>query len=277
MGIYDVPAADLISNMSEELKKTIEKPAWADYVKTSVGRERAPDNRDWLYVRMASVLYRIYRDGPRGVGSLRSYYGGRKRKGVRKTHHVKASGKVLRFCMQSLEKEGLLEKAKKGRKISPKGQSLLEKSSKSVKAKMPKKPVAATEPEAKPEAKLPVKAEAKPPAKAVEKLPAKPEAIAKLPQQRPAVEGEKLPAKPEAGEAKKEKPEAAAKEVAEAKPAAAGKAAAAERKGEGRPAERPHTGAEKKPEAKPEPEAEAGHKPKKGAPEKEAGKKEAKQ
>lgn len=139
MGILDVTANALIDKAAENLAKKIEKPAWADYIKSSVNREKAPDRRDWLYVRMGSILYRLYVDGPQGVGSLRTYYGGKQRRGRQRPHFKKASGKAIRFCMQALEKEGLIEKAKpKGRKLSPKGQAFLDKMSKDAKESMPK-------------------------------------------------------------------------------------------------------------------------------------------
>ena len=139
MGILDVTANALIDKAAEELAKKIEKPAWADYIKSSVNREKAPDRRDWLYVRMGSILYRLYVDGPQGVGSLRTYYGGKQRRGRQRPHYKKASGKAIRFCMQALEKEGLVEKAKpKGRKLSSKGQAFLDKMSKDAKESLPK-------------------------------------------------------------------------------------------------------------------------------------------
>ncbi|MCX8158345.1 MAG: 30S ribosomal protein S19e [Candidatus Diapherotrites archaeon] len=135
MSILSIPADLLIKKVAEKLKLKIAKPAWADYVKTSCSKERAPDNRDWIYVRMGSILYRLYVDGPQGVGSLRTYYGSKKRRGRARPHHRRASGKVIRFCLQALEKEGLVEKAKpKGRKISPKGISFLEKVVKEAKS-----------------------------------------------------------------------------------------------------------------------------------------------
>jgi len=136
MGVFDVPATDLIEAVATDLQNEfkMEKPAFTDYVKTGCSRERAPQREDWYYVRMASVLYRIYKEGPLGVGSLRTYYGGRKNRGVKPHHFRKASGKVIRQGLQDLEKAGLIKKAEKGRSISPKGHSYLVKKSKVVKA-----------------------------------------------------------------------------------------------------------------------------------------------
>ncbi len=132
MGIFSVPAIELIEGVAKDFGKRIERPGWADFVKTGSSRERAPLRRDWFYVRMASILYRVYIDGPLGTESLRTYYGGRKRRGVRTEHRRKASGKIIRFCLQNLEKEGLIKKLKKGRGITAKGESYLNKKAKEI-------------------------------------------------------------------------------------------------------------------------------------------------
>ncbi|MFA6268897.1 MAG: 40S ribosomal protein S19 [archaeon] len=137
MGIHDVPAEYLIEETAQKLSKEVEKPAWADYVKTGVHNERAPQREDWFYVRMASILYRAIKWGVIGTEALRSYYGGRRNRGVKREHHYKASGKVIRSAVQALEKLGYLEKAlPKGRKASKKGIKLLNETSKLVEANM---------------------------------------------------------------------------------------------------------------------------------------------
>ncbi|MFA5931166.1 MAG: 40S ribosomal protein S19 [archaeon] len=131
MGIHDVPAEYLIEETAAKLTGEAEKPAWADYIKTGVHNERAPQRTDWFYIRMASILYRTAKWGSIGTEALRSYYGGRRNKGVKREHHYKASGKVIRTCVQTLEKLGYLEKAQpKGRKLSVKGFRLLNEMSK---------------------------------------------------------------------------------------------------------------------------------------------------
>ncbi len=137
MGIYDVPAKYLLEETAQKLSTEIEKPAFTAYVKTGVHRERAPQRQDWFYMRMASILYRTYRWEIVGTEALRSYYGGRRNRGVKREHRYKASGKVIRSAVQSLEKAGYLEKAKpKGRKITTKGFRLLTGISKEVEKNM---------------------------------------------------------------------------------------------------------------------------------------------
>ena len=131
MGVFDVPADALIKLVAADLKKQgFQKPEWVTFVKTGTNRERSPDSPDWFFERTASILYRIYKKGPLGTESLRTYYGGKKRRGVRKPHFRKAAGKILRICLQQLEKEGFVKKSKKGRVITAKGQSYLNRKAK---------------------------------------------------------------------------------------------------------------------------------------------------
>ena len=133
VGIYDVPAAELIKEVAKDLKQKIKAPEWSRFVKTGSHVERAPTNPDWFYVRNASILYRIYHEGPLGTGSLRTYYGGRKNRGRAPERKRRAGGKVIRVCLQMLEKDGLIKKDKKGRAITGKGVKYLNAKAKEVK------------------------------------------------------------------------------------------------------------------------------------------------
>ncbi|MBI4043881.1 MAG: 30S ribosomal protein S19e [Candidatus Diapherotrites archaeon] len=126
MGILDVPASELIQDLKEDLKtKGLNQPRFIDYVKSGAHAERAPLQRDWWFMRCASILYRIYREGPLGTESLRTYYGGKKARGVRPHRFTKAGGKVIRTCLQALEKNQFVKKEKKGRILTPAGQKYL--------------------------------------------------------------------------------------------------------------------------------------------------------
>ncbi len=131
--VYDVPADRLISKASEELKSKIKMPEWAKFVKTGTSRERPPDKPDWYFTRAASVLRKIYTDGPVGIERLRTVYGGKKNFGSRPSHTRKAGGKVLRTVLQQLEGIKLVEKAPKGRKLTAGGQKFLDEIANSLK------------------------------------------------------------------------------------------------------------------------------------------------
>jgi small subunit ribosomal protein S19e len=134
---YDVPADVLIDRLSGYLKENIREiqpPEWSGYVKTGSQAERVPQNPDWWYVRSASILRKIYMNGPVGVSRLRKEYGGRKRRGVRPAHFAKAGGNIIRTVLQQLEQAGLSQKdGIKGRVVSGKGRSLLDAMSTQIK------------------------------------------------------------------------------------------------------------------------------------------------
>lgn len=146
--MYDVDPQELIAKAAEELKKfpEIEPPEWAPFVKTGMHKERPPSNIDWWYLRTASVLRTVYRLGPVGVSKLRDKYGGKKNRGVKKEHFYKGSGNILRKVLQQLEKAGFVKFVEKGvhkgRTITPKGESFLDKIATQIHGMTPKQETA---------------------------------------------------------------------------------------------------------------------------------------
>ena len=136
--IYDVPPNDLIEKAAVELAKLpeIAPPEWAKYVKTGHFHKRPPVREDWWYVRAAAILRAIYSKGPVGVQKLRTKYGGRKRRGHPTEHVYKGSGNLIRKILQQLEHAKLIQQGAvgvhKGRVITPKGRSFMDKLAKEV-------------------------------------------------------------------------------------------------------------------------------------------------
>jgi len=126
--VYDVPPDKLTKSVGAKLKKNkaISMPEWSKDVKKGRSKELPPEDKDWWWVRCASVLRQIYLHGPVGVSRLRTYYGSSARRGVKKAHFRAASGKIIRVLLSQLEQAEYVTKTKKGRKISPKGQSFLD-------------------------------------------------------------------------------------------------------------------------------------------------------
>lgn len=138
MSIKDVHPQELTKRLSEELKgiDEIKPPNWSNFVKTGPHKERPPEQPDWWYLRSASILRHVFEKGPIGVSRLRSYYGGRKKRGSSPEKFTKGSGKIVRTVLQQLEKAELVEVIDgKGRKIAPKGMSLLDNLSNKIKSK----------------------------------------------------------------------------------------------------------------------------------------------
>jgi len=134
--VYDVPPDKLVKEVGEKLKKNkaISMPKWGVNVKSRANKELPPRDRDWWWVRSASVLRQIYIHGPVGVARLRTYYGGRVRRGVKREHVRDASGKIIREVLSQLERAGYVTKTKKGRKISSEGQKFLDNTAHELKA-----------------------------------------------------------------------------------------------------------------------------------------------
>ncbi len=125
---YDVPAANLISKVAENLKANdkITPPEWAAHVKTGVHKDLPPVDSDWWYTRCASVLRTTYTQGPVGIERMRSIYGGKKDRGANPYKKAKGSGSIARVALQQLEEAGFVRSLKSGRVVSPQGRSLLD-------------------------------------------------------------------------------------------------------------------------------------------------------
>jgi small subunit ribosomal protein S19e len=127
--VYEIPPGEMIKAVALDLKEKekLKMPDWAAHVKTGAQKEKAPQDADWWYMRAASVLRKIYVNGPVGVQRLRSAYGGKKNRGVKPERFYRGGGKIVRVVLQEFDKKGFTEKVKDGRKLSSKGQSYLDK------------------------------------------------------------------------------------------------------------------------------------------------------
>ncbi|HOL08320.1 MAG TPA: 40S ribosomal protein S19, partial [Methanomassiliicoccaceae archaeon] len=74
--VYDVPPDKLIAKTAAQLKQmdTIQAPDWAEFVKTGMHTEKAPIQPDWWYIRTASVLRKVFLNGPIGSSRLAAEY-----------------------------------------------------------------------------------------------------------------------------------------------------------------------------------------------------------
>mmetsp|Transcript_11964 Transcript_11964/g.18049 ORF Transcript_11964/g.18049 Transcript_11964/m.18049 type:complete len:161 (+) Transcript_11964:75-557(+) len=127
--VKDVEADKFITAFAQHLKRQgrFEIPKWADVVKTAKFKELPPNDPDWLYVRTASMVRKIYIRGGVGVGAFTKIYGGQHRRGVMTNTFARSSGKVARYILQQLEEMGLVEQDENGgRKITKEGQRELD-------------------------------------------------------------------------------------------------------------------------------------------------------
>ncbi len=136
----DVPAEALIEDVSEVLKtefEEIEPPEWAQFAKTSTAKELPPEDKDWWYTRTASILRRVYMNGPIGVAKLKSKYGARDRKGMNPSNQKEGSGSVIRKSLQQLGDAGLVDSTNRGRRITDEGMSFLDERAEEVAGDIP--------------------------------------------------------------------------------------------------------------------------------------------
>ncbi len=129
--VYDVTPNKLVAKVAEKLKAMdIPQPSYIGTVKSGAHAERMPQQKDFWYLRLASLLRNAYVHGNVGVGELRNHYGGKKTRGVKPERKVRAGGSIIRKGMQALEKAGLMTKKKTGRELSAAGKKLLDASAK---------------------------------------------------------------------------------------------------------------------------------------------------
>ena len=138
-GIKDVSADKWIAAMAKHLKSTgkVTIPKWSTLAKTATWKEYGPLDDDWLYVRMAAIVRRVYIHKNAGMATFKRIFGGRDRRGVTQEHRALAAGGNIRFCLQALEKMGLVAKddsTKGGRRITPKGMKECDTVAASIKA-----------------------------------------------------------------------------------------------------------------------------------------------
>ena len=131
--VYEVNPQELIKAAAAKLKEVIkEPPEYMHFVKSGVSRERPPQDADFWYMRSASVLRQVYLNGPIGISRLRVRYGSKKEHVVHRKHFMRAGGSIISDSLKALEDAGLVKKDQKGRTITPKGKSFLDKLSNSV-------------------------------------------------------------------------------------------------------------------------------------------------
>ena len=137
-----VPAGLLIHEIVEELKsneKIFTPPTWANYVKLGVTKENAPEQGiDWWFVRVASILRKIYLQGPIGLIHLRKAYGSRKNRGSKPERTAGGSGAIIRKAIQQLEKAGYVKLVRgDGRVVTPTGRSFVDSIAFKIKQELP--------------------------------------------------------------------------------------------------------------------------------------------
>lgn len=122
--VRDVKTFRFIKVMASHLKQSgkLFVPNCAEYIKTSHGREKAPENPDWYYIRCAAVLRRIYLRPGTGLGGLSKKFGSKKNRGSQPEITTRAATGPLHWACKSLEGLKYISKGKvSGRILTKEG------------------------------------------------------------------------------------------------------------------------------------------------------------
>ena len=97
-------------------------PNCSELVKTSHGKQRAPQSPDWYYIRCAAVLRALYIRPGQGYGGLAKRFSAKKNRGSRPEIYCKAGKGMLHWACKSLEKLKLIQKGQtSGRVLTKEG------------------------------------------------------------------------------------------------------------------------------------------------------------
>lgn len=138
MKVEEVCPVKLIEKLSSALKeeKKVSRPAEADYIKTGHGKENAPEDPNWYYIRAASILRKLYMEEVKNPAKLKHGFGTlwfarvystSKNNGHKPSHTVTGSKSLVRGILQGLEKSMLVARVQKGgRRLTPTGKAYIE-------------------------------------------------------------------------------------------------------------------------------------------------------
>lgn len=127
--MFDVPGGLLVQRLGTKLQQDSKfaPPEWAKFAKTGVHREKAPTNPNWWTTRVASILRRVYVDGPIGIVRISSHYGGTRDRGGKPNRARLGSRSIVRHALKQMEAAGYAQNIKgRGRVVTPKGRKILD-------------------------------------------------------------------------------------------------------------------------------------------------------
>lgn len=111
--VFDVPANALIDSLALFFKEknVIKLPKWTRIVKSSHANEIVPLSPDYLYYKAAAIARILYvtKSKTLGVGSLKTHFGKKQRRGSQPPVFATASGKIIRELVQQLKSNGYVE------------------------------------------------------------------------------------------------------------------------------------------------------------------------
>ena len=110
--VLDVPSNKFINQLASHFKEknVIKLPKYALLVKTSKSNDCEPINPDYIYYKAAAICRKLYVTKSKniGVGSLRSMFSKKQRRGCQPPKTFRAGGKIIRELVGQLKTAGLV-------------------------------------------------------------------------------------------------------------------------------------------------------------------------
>ena len=136
--VLDVPSSQFINALADYFKEKniIKVPKYAPLVKTSKSNDCEPISQDYIYYRAAAICRKLYLTKSKnlGVGSLRSMFSKKQRRGAQPPRTFRAGGKIIRELVIQLKGKEYIdnygqneEETDKGLHLTKKGRSELDK------------------------------------------------------------------------------------------------------------------------------------------------------
>ena len=136
--VLDVPSSQFINALADYFKEKniIKVPKYAPLVKTSKSNDCEPISQDYIYYRAAAICRKLYLTKSKnlGVGSLRSMFTKKQRRGSQPPRTFRAGGKIIRELVIQLKGKEYIdnygqneEETDKGLHLTKKGRSELDK------------------------------------------------------------------------------------------------------------------------------------------------------
>ena len=111
--VLDAPANKLINQVAAFFKEKniIKVPKYALLVKTSKSNDCEPINPDYIFYKAAAICRKLYVTKSKnvGVGSLRSMFSKKQRRGCQPPKTFRAGGKIIRELVIQLKNAGYIQ------------------------------------------------------------------------------------------------------------------------------------------------------------------------
>lgn len=111
--VYDVSSNEFIEKLAIFFKEknVIKPPKWSSLVKCSHANELSPISSDYMYFKAAAICRILYitKSKTIGVGSLKSIFGKKERRGSQPPKFMKSGGKIIREIIKQLKSAKYVE------------------------------------------------------------------------------------------------------------------------------------------------------------------------